>query len=221
VEGGELRAFLMTLDELEHMTLRMERRLRDSRVVEVLTDPNLKVDTKTDFADRANLDELARKLQAVKVDAELREDEDHGAWMVFYHDSTNAEHRISVDLSLTPEYRKLRVLARAAGKFNHPPFTILKNDNRDTQPTWQGLLSQVKQEGKRDVAVQRYKGLGEMNAEQLADTTMNPEKRSLLRVDLTDLAGSDEIFTTLMGEDVESRRKFIEHNALDVKNLDV
>jgi DNA gyrase subunit B len=69
--------------------------------------------------------------------------------------------------------------------------------------------------------VQRYKGLGEMNAEQLADTTMNPDKRTLLRVDLMDLAGSDEIFTTLMGEDVESRRRFIEENALDVKNLDV
>jgi DNA gyrase subunit B len=69
--------------------------------------------------------------------------------------------------------------------------------------------------------VQRYKGLGEMNAEQLADTTMNPDKRTLLSVRLEDLVATDQIFTTLMGEDVESRRKFIEDNALDVKNLDV
>jgi len=179
------------------------------------------LDTKADFADKANLEALAAKLKAAKVDAQVKADEEHEAWMVFYHDSTNAERRISVELSLTPEYRKLRVLSRNAGKYNHPPFTILKNDNRDTQPTWQGLLTQVKIEGKRDASVQRYKGLGEMNAEQLADTTMNPEKRTLLRVDLMDLAGSDEIFTTLMGEDVESRRKFIEENALDVKNLDV
>ena len=167
------------------------------------------------------METLAGKLKALKVDAEIRADEEHEAWMVYYHDSTNAERRINVELSLTPEYRKLRSLARTAGKFNHPPFTILKNDNRDTQPNWQGLLTQVKIEGKRDASVQRYKGLGEMNAEQLADTTMNPDKRTLLRVDLVDLAGSDEIFTTLMGEDVESRRRFIEENALDVKNLDV
>ncbi len=221
VEGGELRSFLMTLDELEHMTLRMERRLRDARVVEVLTDASLQVDTKADFTDKAQMEKLAERLKAAKVDAQIRADEEHEAWMVYYHDSTNAERRINVELSLTPEYRKLRSLSRTASKFNHPPFTILKNDNRDTQPSWQGLLAQVKIEGKRDASVQRYKGLGEMNAEQLADTTMNPDKRTLLRVDLMDLAGSDEIFTTLMGEDVESRRRFIEENALDVKNLDI
>ncbi len=83
------------------------------------------------------------------------------------------------------------------------------------------MLNYLKNEGKREITVQRYKGLGEMNAEQLAETTMNPEKRTLLRVRLEDLVESDIIFTTLMGEDVESRRKFIEDNALEVKNLDV
>jgi DNA gyrase subunit B len=76
-------------------------------------------------------------------------------------------------------------------------------------------------EGKKGSDVQRYKGLGEMNAEQLAETTMNPEKRTLLSVRLEDMVKCEEIFSTLMGEDVENRRKFIEDNALDVKNLDV
>ncbi len=73
----------------------------------------------------------------------------------------------------------------------------------------------------REVTIQRYKGLGEMNAEQLWATTMNAETRTLLKVDLQDLVETETIFSTLMGEDVESRRKFIEENALDVRNLDV
>ena len=79
----------------------------------------------------------------------------------------------------------------------------------------------MKNEGTREVNIQRYKGLGEMNAEQLWETTMNIETRTLLKISLEDLAKTEEIFTTLMGEDVESRRKFIEENALDVRNLDV
>jgi DNA gyrase subunit B len=98
---------------------------------------------------------------------------------------------------------------------------VVKNEHRESLPNWEELLNHVKAEGKKDASVQRYKGLGEMNAEQLAETTMNPEKRTLLQVRLEDAVESEEIFSTLMGEDVESRRKFIEDNALDVKNLDV
>ncbi|HVX57000.1 MAG TPA: DNA gyrase subunit B, partial [Candidatus Saccharimonadales bacterium] len=132
-----------------------------------------------------------------------------------------AERHVGVELSQQPEYRKYRWLAKQIARFNKPPFTVFRNDNRDTLANWRDLLEHVKAEGKRDASVQRYKGLGEMNAEQLADTTMNPEKRTLLTVRLEDVVATDSIFTTLMGEDVESRRKFIEENALDVKNLDV
>ncbi len=98
---------------------------------------------------------------------------------------------------------------------------VVKSERREAQPNWLELLNYVKNEGKKDASVQRYKGLGEMNAEQLAETTMNPAKRTLLQVRLEDAVECEEIFSTLMGEDVESRRKFIEENALDVKNLDV
>ena len=76
-------------------------------------------------------------------------------------------------------------------------------------------------EGRKEYTVQRYKGLGEMSSQQLWETTMDPERRTLLEVKLEDLTETEAIFTTLMGEDVESRRKFIEDNALDVKNLDI
>jgi DNA gyrase subunit B len=83
------------------------------------------------------------------------------------------------------------------------------------------LFAHIVEQGKKDYQVQRYKGLGEMTSSQLWETTMDPEHRTLLQVKLADIAETDAIFTTLMGEDVESRRKFIEDNALDVKNLDI
>jgi DNA gyrase subunit B len=83
------------------------------------------------------------------------------------------------------------------------------------------LRDYVINEGRKDFTIQRYKGLGEMTAPQLWETTMDPERRTLLAVRLEDIAECETIFTTLMGEDVEARRKFIEENALDVKNLDI
>ena len=83
------------------------------------------------------------------------------------------------------------------------------------------LFDYIIEQGRREYQVQRYKGLGEMTSQQLWETTMDPEKRTLLSVKLEDLAETETIFSTLMGEDVEARRKFIEENALDVRNLDV
>jgi DNA gyrase subunit B len=94
------------------------------------------------------------------------------------------------------------------------PEIVEKNTARE-------VFDYVLNEGRKEYIVQRYKGLGEMTAEQLWETTMDPERRTLLQVRLEDIAECETIFTTLMGEDVESRRKFIEDNALDVKNLDI
>ena len=223
IEGNALKNFLMDLDEFEQMSHKVERRLREARVVEALVDGELKIDTKAELSDRPNLEAAAAALRKAGVPAEVQADEEHSAFFVTFHDTTNAERKIGVELSQQPEYRRFRVLAKRIAEFNHPPFTVLKAEHRDAQPNWRDLLTHVKTfEGKRDASVQRWaKGLGEMNAEQLAETTMIPEKRTLLEVRLEDLVATDQIFTTLMGEDVESRRKFIEDNALDVKNLDV
>ena len=87
--------------------------------------------------------------------------------------------------------------------------------------TVRDLFDYVLNEGRKDYTIQRYKGLGEMSSQQLWETTMDPERRTLLEVKLEDFTETETIFSTLMGEDVELRRKFIEDNALDVKNLDI
>jgi DNA gyrase subunit B len=221
LDGTELRNYLMQLDDLQIIWRRLERRLRDTRVVEILARAELSIDTKTDFGDEKNLQPVFEALKALKIEPELKRDEEHSAWMVTFKDPTHAERAIGIELANQPEYRRLRALARQTSKFNHPPFVVVKENSRETLNDWRDLLAYVKNEGTREVNVQRYKGLGEMNAEQLWETTMNIETRTLLKVSLEDLVKSDEIFTTLMGEDVESRRKFIEENALDVRNLDV
>jgi len=149
MEGGELRNYLLSLDELELIAAKVERRLRDGRVVEILTNTSLKIDRKEDFAEKANLEEVFNHLQAAKITPELRFDEEHSAWRVIFHDSTNAERAIDLELLAQPEYKKLRSLAKQVMKFNNPPFVVVKNDRRETQTNWRDLLNFLKVEGKR------------------------------------------------------------------------
>ena len=101
------------------------------------------------------------------------------------------------------------------------PFIIGENGTSEEIPTRDALLEKVLAAAKKDLSIQRYKGLGEMNPEQLWETTMDPDKRTLLEVRIDDVVETDQMFTVLMGDAVEPRRKFIEDNALDVRNLDV
>jgi DNA gyrase subunit B len=112
------------------------------------------------------------------------------------------------------EKAEAKVEAKSARGSRIPRDPVEKQTARE-------LFDYVVEQGKKDYQVQRYKGLGEMTAPQLWETTMDPERRTLLQVKLEDIAETETIFTTLMGEDVEARRKFIEDNALDVKNLDI
>ncbi len=221
LEAGDLRKFLVKLDEYQQVSRQAERRVRDSRVVEVISNPLLAIDTKADFSEKQNVEPVADALKALGLESHLKFDEVHSTWSVSYLDSTNAERIVGVELAGQPEFRKLRLLCKDIAKHNQPPFTVVKDTNRDIQTNWRDLLAFVRAEGMRDAQVQRYKGLGEMNAGQLWETTMNAEKRTLLQIRLEDLVQCEEIFSTLMGENVESRRKFIEENALDVRNLDV
>jgi DNA gyrase subunit B len=221
IEGVELRNFLSTLDELDQFWKRLERRMRHEKVVEILSDVALPIDAKTDLQNEENVRSIAERLKAAKVEAVVEREEEHSAWMIAYRDLTNATRYLNTEFLSMPEYRKLRSLVKQVARLNHPPFTVVRDTQRDARANWRELLQAIKEEGQREINVQRYKGLGEMNSDQLWETTMNAEKRTLLQVDLKDFAQTEPIFSTLMGEDVESRRKFIEENALDVRNLDV
>ena len=109
-------------------------------------------------------------------------------------------------------------------KYDFPPFNVFSKDKEtptETANDKRELLEILFNGGKKGINVQRYKGLGEMNPDQLWKTTMNPEKRNLLQVKVDDIVDTDEIFTILMGEEVEPRRDFIQNNALEVSTLDI
>jgi DNA gyrase subunit B len=221
LEGAELRQFLMMLDELQQLFLKLERRLTDPRIVELLANPAFVIDTKADFANAENLKPLKEALTALKLKVELAPEEEHSTFLLQYHDESHGDRTIGIELASQPEYRRMRYLAKQTEKFNRPPFVVVKEARRETLAHWRDLIAYLKNEGTRDCSIQRYKGLGEMNPDQLWETTMDAEKRTLLEVRLEDAVEAEEIFSTLMGEDVEARRKFIEQNALDVRNLDV
>jgi DNA gyrase subunit B len=125
------------------------------------------------------------------------------------------------DLVSSIEYRTLRSLEGDLKDLRNPPFIVAENGDETAVDSRLDLLRHLMEEGKKGLSIQRYKGLGEMNSDQLWDTTMNPETRRLVQVNIADAVEADMIFTVLMGDMVEPRRKFIEENALEVRNLDI
>ena len=100
-------------------------------------------------------------------------------------------------------------------------FYLYREENAIGLEDLRGLLPGIRESGRRGLSVTRFKGLGEMNAEELRETTLDPSNRTVVKVQLTDAAAADEMFRVLMGDKVEPRREFIEKHALDVRNLDV
>ncbi|MFZ3366904.1 MAG: DNA topoisomerase (ATP-hydrolyzing) subunit B [Candidatus Sulfotelmatobacter sp.] len=271
LEGANLTRFMSVLKEYLNFFDKVNKRLRDESVTELL--PRMDFSKHADFegdkkTQPKKIEKLEKELKRLQKERKFKSvesvfDEEHNLWEVRFVNSQGSEHVISWELASSAECRQLISKFKQIEPYLEPPFVVEavtktgaaakeddaaedeaaddsaesdgKSGKKTAKPapkhkaviepvekaTARELFEYVKKEGSRGYDVQRYKGLGEMTAPQLWETTMDPERRTLLSVKLEDIAECETIFTTLMGEDVEARRKFIEENALDVKNLDI
>jgi DNA gyrase subunit B len=154
----------------------------------------------------------------------LEEDVEHNCYKLTVHTRANGtgfQTVIDRDFLTSPEFKEIRKIFNDLISIGMPPYAVENGDHKAQLRSITEVLQYFMEGGKKGLAIQRYKGLGEMNPSQLWETTMNPETRVLLQVRIEDAVEADEIFSTLMGDEVEPRRKFIEENALTVKNLDI
>ena len=168
-----------------------------------------------------NLKEFVKVLKAAKYKVKVANDEEHSLCKLEISSDQNPRVTVDYDLLSSAEFRQLFGFWKKIAEFRGTTLSIQENGNEMLVDDEAALVDYVVAAGKKNLRLQRYKGLGEMNPQQLWETTMDPEHRTLLQVNIGDFFETDEIFTILMGEDVEPRRNFIEENALNVKHLDV
>ncbi|HOE78685.1 MAG TPA: DNA topoisomerase (ATP-hydrolyzing) subunit B [Smithellaceae bacterium] len=229
VSGTKLLTLIKKVMRIEDMLDRFEREGRDRRLMRVLAgDPGL---LETTFQNEHELLKIAgRTVVALGnetiADYRIDEDPDHGGYKMIFSirkNGTKATSCIDRETFLTPQFGEIRNQLTQVAVLGEPPYLDQPEDTATpvTLVSAKELVDHIVNMGKKGLTIQRYKGLGEMNPEQLWETTMNPEKRTLLQVTVDDAVQADEIFTTLMGDQVEPRRDFIYQNALYVSNLDV
>jgi DNA gyrase subunit B len=246
--GPELEKLLQKMIAHQKFLHVVERRGHSREIVEALVAAGA---DKEYFADKDKLDELSRLLTTAVRTVTVQRDEEHNRFLLHVEDRSNGyprQHTIGVDFVTAAEYRTLvanrREIPALDGEIivsgaelpddvpaeeataGEAPADRAPKAAKPKAPdvrlrSLDELVDYFLAAGKKGVAINRYKGLGEMNPEQLWETTMDPTVRTLLQVRAEDHTEADLMFTTLMGDQVEPRRKFIEDNALDVKNLDV
>ena len=247
ISGQPLELLLHRLMTYRKYLRLVERRGHIREVVEALLEAD--AHDKTFFGSRAALDALAKRLSTPTSMVTVQTDDENKLFSLAIDDRSNGyarQHTISLDFVTAADYRTLLNSYRDIRDIK-PPMTVVATGAVEQEPTdpqaedgpkekpvkaaarepeakiasLDELIEYFINAGKRGVAINRYKGLGEMNPEQLWSTTMNPEVRTLLQIRAEDHTEADQMFTTLMGDQVEPRRKFIEDNALDVRNLDI
>jgi DNA gyrase subunit B len=221
--GKRLLDLLNKLSRYDYYLRRLERRGYPREAVKILVRQGIA--RAEDFGDQRRIKSLLKALQAAGMETgEISADEEHNLFEFPLEGRINGRkvsRRINRDLVETVEYRGIENLYKSIAGFETPPFIVYHKGGQEQLGSKGELLSYITTIGKEGLSVQRYKGLGEMNPEQLWETTMNPTSRSLLQVRVEDAVVADEIFTILMGDQVEERRRFIEQHALQVENLDI
>jgi DNA gyrase subunit B len=221
ISGKRLTTLLKNLIKYYDNVNELLRRGYSERFIEFVGSYGVK--GKDPFKDREFMEGLFEKLQEsgfVVNDLQMSED-GHGYYEFVISETRNGGQSFEVDWQLftSPELKRIIEISQQFGDLKGRSFQI----GGDGRPFtgWQKLLENLMNQGKSGLTIQRYKGLGEMNPSQLWDTTMDPEKRTLLKVRVEDVVEADGIFTVLMGDEVEPRREFIYNNALEVKQLDI
>ncbi len=239
--GKRLKDLLKKAMKIETILEKFEREGKNREVIMVLArDKALKDEH---FKDKQTLvlvaERTAQTLGERLSEFAIEENQEHGGFKMVFHMKKNG-HVVATcidrDTFKGPKFSDIKILLDQITVFGEPPYRVTASDGEDADDSsapaakpggkvelgsMTALVEYVTNAGKKGLTVQRYKGLGEMNPEQLWETTMNPEKRTLLQVRVEDAVEADEIFTTLMGDQVEPRRDFIYKNALYVSNLDV
>ena len=230
ISGQTLNPVLRKMIEFEGLLARLSRKKQSSGLLRAFVDePALGRELLRDRpAVRELIERVKERLSMAYPDAtvyvDLVEDEEHQSNKIICRMPTNgvvSTLEVNHELVGSADFRELQKLAPNAIGLGRPRYRMKVNEAETAFATTDDLVRAILEVGKKGLNLQRYKGLGEMNPLQLWETTMNPETRSLLQVKLEDMTGVNEIFSILMGDEVEPRRNFIQQHALEVRRLDV
>ena len=228
--GNRLATLIQRAMRLDTILQKFDKEEKNRDVMHVLAaDPSF---TAADFGSQLAIETVGKRVarllgeQVVQVNTDFNLE--HGGYNLVFtvrRDGLELNTTIDGDIFASPKFIEARNLLSQLKALGEPPFTVTVDDDdeKDSRQfdSLQAFTEFVMNLGKKGLTIQRYKGLGEMNPEQLWETTMNPEKRTLLQVKVEDALAADEIFTTLMGDQVEPRKEFIYRNAQYVSNLDI
>jgi DNA gyrase subunit B len=230
IEGNDLKRLAETAIAYRAILARVDRR-RDGRIVDAavqLGDLDLAL-LKHHEAVKAQVQQIFDKAQKLHPELEVRiakieRDEEHGCDSLVYQTTMAGaprDTRLDFDYLSGPEWGELAALHAAIAEIGPGPYKLVNGEAEEEVDDVFGAVEALKKAAAQGQNIQRYKGLGEMNPQQLWETTMDPEKRTMLQVRVDDTVEADDVFSILMGDAVEPRREFIEKHALDVQNLDV